>query len=119
MAIQTYRDLDARKIGMELVVGIYTITKAFPPEERYGLRSQLRRAAVSIPSNIAEGHQMGTKSYAHFVSLALGSLAEVETQLEVATRLRYVGTESESIAEQVTRLRCVLHGLRRSLIAHR
>jgi four helix bundle protein len=116
MPIQSYRDLEAWKIAMDLVVAIYGLTKVFPREEMYGLSSQLRRAAVSIPSNIAEGHQQGTKSYAHFVSLALGSLAEAETQIEVAKRLRYVKPEELGAVSELTgHLRRVLHGLRRSL----
>jgi len=103
---------------MNLVVAIYGLTKRFPREELYGLTSQLRRAAVSIPSNIGEGHQQGTKSYAHFVSLALGSLAEAETQLEVATRLRYVDAEHIApVTALAGELGRVLHGLRRSLQA--
>jgi len=118
MPIQSYRDLEAWKIGMNLVVAIYGLTKRFPREELYGLTSQLRRAAVSIPSNIGEGHQQGTKSYAHFVSLALGSLAEAETQLEVATRLRYVDAEHIApVTALAGELGRVLHGLRRSLQA--
>jgi four helix bundle protein len=62
MPIQSYRDLEAWKIGMNLVVAIYGLTKRFPREELYGLTSQLRRAAVSIPSNIGEGHQQGTQA---------------------------------------------------------
>jgi len=61
---------------MDLAVAVYGLTKGFPLEERYALTSQIRRAAVSIPSNISEGHQQGTKSYGHFITLALGSLAE-------------------------------------------
>ena len=118
MPIQSYRDLEAWKIGMDLVVAIYGLTRSFPREEVYGLTSQLRRAAVSIPSNISEGHQQGTKSYTHSVSLALGSLGEAETQLEVATRLRYVEVERvASVTELAGQLRRVLHGLRRSLYA--
>jgi four helix bundle protein len=116
MSIQSYRDLKGWQLGMDLAVTIYAVTKTFPREELYGLTSQLRRAAVSVPSNISEGHQQGTKAYAHFVSLALGSLAEVETQIEIANRLRYVPTSDlEAISLAVARLRQVLHGLRRSL----
>ena len=101
---------------MDLVVAVYEATRTFPRDERYGLSSQVRRAAVSIPSNIGEGHQQGTKSYAHFVSLALGSLAEVETQIEVARRLRYVtDSDLEVVSNLTLHLRRVLHGLRRAL----
>ena len=118
MRIQSYRDLDAWKIAMELAVAVYELTKALPREEMYGLTAQLRRAVVSIPSNISEGHQQGIKSYAHFITLALGSLAETETQLELAFRLRFVARpQTEPISQLVVHLRRVLHGLRRSLLA--
>jgi four helix bundle protein len=118
MSIRSYRDLEAWRLGMDLAVSVYGLTKTFPREEMYGLSSQLRRAVISIPSNISEGHQQGTKSYAHFVSLALGSLAEAETQVELANRLRYTTTKDvEAVSALATDLRRVLHGLRRSLVA--
>jgi len=94
------------------------ITRTFPREETFGLTAQLRRAAIAIPSNVSEGHQYGTKAYLHFVVMALGSLAETQTQLEVASRLR-IGSEDEleSASALAVRLRQVLHGLRRSLAA--
>jgi four helix bundle protein len=117
MSIQSYRDLEAWQLGIEFVVSIYALTKLFPREELYGLTSQLRRAAVSIPSNISEGHQRGTRAYEHYVSLALGSLAEADTQIEIAARLNYATTEDlTAIARRCARLRQVLHGLRRSLL---
>ena len=84
MRITSYRDLEAWQIGMEFVVSIYSVTRTFPREEMFGLTAQLRRTAVAIPSNVSEGHQHGTKAYLHFVVIALGSLAETQTQLEVA-----------------------------------
>ena len=118
MRITSYRDLEAWQIGMEFVVSIYSVTRTFPREEMFGLTAQLRRAAVAIPSNVSEGHQHGTKAYLHFVVIALGSLAETQTQLEVASRLR-IGAENEleSVSALAVRLRQVLHGLRRSLAA--
>jgi four helix bundle protein len=94
------------------------ITRTFPREETFGLTAQLRRAAIAIPSNVSERHQHGTKAYLHFVVMALGSLAETQTQLEVASRLR-IGSEDEleSASALAVRLRQVLHGLRRSLAA--
>jgi four helix bundle protein len=116
--VRSYRDLEAWQLGMEFVLDIYRLTKTFPREELYGLTSQLRRAAISVPSNISEGHQRGTKAYKHFVSVALGSLAEVDSQLEIAGRLQYSNSDDlESITRRCTRLRKVLHGLRRSLMA--
>jgi four helix bundle protein len=119
MSIQSYRDLDAWKIAMKLAVAVYEITKVLPREELYGLSAQLRRAVVSIPSNISEGHQQGTRSYAHFVTLALGSLAEMETQLELATRLGYLTpTEPIPISLLGVHTRRILHGLRRITCPH-
>jgi four helix bundle protein len=116
MSIRSFRDLEAWQLGIELAVRVYSLTKSFPREELYGLTSQLRRAAVAIPSNISEGHQQGTKAYLHYVVIALGSLAEVDTQLEISNRLRLVQREEiEPVAELTTTLRRVLHGLRRAL----
>jgi len=79
---------------MELVVEIYAATSMFPADERFGLTSQLRRAAVSIPANIAEGKaRFGTAEYRRFVSIARGSVAELETELELAVRLGFVPRE--------------------------
>ena len=78
--IQSYRDLETWQVAIVFVIRIYELTKQFPPDERYGLTAQLRRAAVAIPSNVSEGHQYKDKAYAHFVTIALGSLAEAETQ---------------------------------------
>ena len=117
MSIRSYRDLEAWRLGMDLAVSVYRLTKTFPREEQYGLSSQLRRAAISIPSDISEGHQQKTKFYAHFVSLALGSLAEAETQIELANRLNYTTDKDlEAVSLLAGNLRRVLHGLRRSLI---
>lgn len=118
MRIKSYRDLEAWQIGMEFVVSMYSVTRTFPRQEMFGLTAQLRRAAVAIPSNVSEGHQHGTKAYLHFVVIALGSLAEAQTQLELASRLR-IGAENEleSVSALAVRLRQVLHGLRRSLAA--
>jgi len=116
MKIQSFRELEAWQLGMEFVVRVYAVTRGFPRDERYGLTSQLRRAAVAIPSNVSEGHQHGTKAYLHFVIVALGSLAEADTQLELARRLRMAADdELESVADLAGHVRRVLHGLRRSL----
>jgi four helix bundle protein len=90
-AIKTYRDLDAWKVSMDLVELVYQITKEFPKDETYGLRAQIRSCAVSIPSNIAEGHgRKGVNEFLHHLSFSNGSLNELETQLIIAVRLKYI-----------------------------
>jgi len=89
--IISFRDLEIWKRGIDLVKSIYEITKSFPNSECYGLTSQIRRAAVSIPSNIAEGHIRGHKAeFRQFLFIALGSLAELETQVIIAHELGYL-----------------------------
>jgi four helix bundle protein len=114
--VQSYRDLIAWQLGMEFALHAYRLTSAFPSNERYGLASQIQRAAVSIPSNVSEGHQLRPKSYRHFLTLALGSLAEANTQIELACRLGYIDNRLfESTTTRSSELRQVLHGLRRSI----
>lgn len=84
MEIKSYKELIAYQKGMELVKAIYILTKKFPREELYGLTSQMRRAGISIPSNIAEGYMRGSREYIQFLKIALGSCAELETQLELS-----------------------------------
>ncbi|HEX5077468.1 MAG TPA: four helix bundle protein [Gemmatimonadaceae bacterium] len=87
----SYRDLDVWKRSMDLVVDVHEVTRALPPSERYGLTSQLRRAAVSVAANIAEGNgRTHRKEYAHHVSIARGSILELITCLEIAQRLGYL-----------------------------
>jgi four helix bundle protein len=89
--IKNFRDLDVWKLGMEIVVDFYKYTKSFPKEEVYGLVSQMRRAALSIASNIAEGfNRYHNKEYRQFLYVALGSCAELETQIEVSLLLGYI-----------------------------
>ena len=115
-AVPSFRDLDVWNAGMELVVTTYQVCKLFPRFEQFGLRAQMQRAAVSIPSNVAEGHASGSGRYRNHVRILLGSLAELDTQLEVASRLEYVGAkELERMGQQLTRTRQLLHGLDRSL----
>ena len=116
MQIQSYEDLRAWQLAIDLTVRVYELTRTFPREELYGLTSQLRRAAVAVPSNIAEGHQHGPKSYAHFVVIAIGSLAEVQTQLELARRLQMAPERDlRAVKDLGAEVRKVLHGLRRSI----
>lgn len=88
---------------MEIVFGIYRMIQKFPREEIYGLTSQMRRSAISIPSNIAEGfNRFHTKEYSHFLYIALGSCAELETQIEIAWRLEYLlAGQKDSVLEKV------------------
>jgi four helix bundle protein len=90
MAVKDYRELIVWQKAMDLVEHIYRYTKGFPREEVYGLSSQLRRAAVSVPSNIAEGNaRTTTRDFLHFLSIAYGSIKEIETQVLIAERLGY------------------------------
>ena len=114
---KSYRDLVAWQRAMDLVNAIYEITALFPKEELYGLTSQLRRAAVSVPSNIAEGQgRRGPVEFKHFLRQASGSLMELETQVMIAERLCYVTQDSAigilGLSAEVGRL---LHGLMNSL----
>jgi four helix bundle protein len=115
--IESYRDLVAWQKAMDLVERMYSITARFPDTERFGLVSQLRRAVVSIPSVLAEGHARGsTREFSRYVSVARGSLAEVETQLVIAQRLGFVDPdESSALLAQCDEQGRVLRGLKKSL----
>ncbi len=117
MEIKSYRDLRVWQSGMELVVMVYEISEKFPSKEIYGLTSQIRRAAVSVPSNIAEGHtRESTKEYLHHLSIAQASLAEVETQIEIAFRLKYCSQqELDHIQTNCSALGKQLYALRNAL----
>ena len=106
---------------MELVESVYRLSAAFPPEENYGLKSQIRRAAVSIPSNVAEGQsRASTKEFLNHLSIAQASLAEVETQLEISVRLRYLAVEQVATASQaIQKLGKQIHALRTALEARK
>jgi four helix bundle protein len=87
---RNHRDLSVRQAAMRLTQDIYALTSTFPKDELFGLSSQMRRAAVSVPSNIAEGSaRNGTKELIHFLGIATGSLSELDTQLELVKRLGY------------------------------
>jgi four helix bundle protein len=111
--VRRFNDLIAWQKAMDLVEEIYRATKQFPKEEMFGLTSQLRRAAVSIPSNIAEGQsRRSSKEFVQFLSIAQGSLSEVETQLLIAMRLQYIAEErSHGLLQQVAELGRILNGL--------
>jgi len=115
--IKSFKELRVWQGAMGLVESVYRLSLAFPPEENYGLKSQIRRAAVSIPSNIAEGHtRASTREYLNHLSIAQASLAEVETQLEIAVRLRYLpGEQVNPAAADIQTLGRQLHALRKAL----
>jgi four helix bundle protein len=115
--ILSFRDLDAWNAAMDLVTLVYELCKRLPRTEQFGLISQMQRASVSVASNIAEGHANGPGGrYRWHVRTALGSVAELDTQLEVTRRLAYVTeTDAKTAAQQLVRTRQLLHGLNRSL----
>ena len=88
--IRSYKDLIVWQRSVEYCVLVYKVTEGFPSSESFGLTNQMRRAAVSIPSNIAEGSGRTNKEFARYLKIALGSLAELETQIEIARRVEYV-----------------------------
>jgi four helix bundle protein len=111
----THRDLEVYKNSLEFVVKVYEITKHLPADEKFGLVSQLRRAAVSIPSNIAEGAaRSSTKEFIQFLDIANGSLSELETQLIIIEKLGYTNTK-EIIDADVTSIRKMLYRLKQAL----
>ena len=118
MQIKSFRDLRVWQAGIDLVRNVYELTSKFPRSEVYGLASQMQRAAVSIPSNIAEGHaRESTKEYLHHLSIAQASLAELETQLEIAKQLNYISAEEAIwLLEKITSLGRQLFALRNALI---
>ncbi len=116
MALKTYRDLLAWRKAIELVEMVYRITEAFPPAERFGLGAQMRRAAVSVAANLAEGTRYRRPGYVQRVTIALGEHAELETEAIIAARLGYLSAVTlkrfEDLSGEVGRL---THGLRRAL----
>ena len=113
--ILSYRDLDVWKNAMNLVEEVYGISANFPSAEKYGLTSQIRRCAVSIPSNIAEGFmRKSTKEYIQFLYISFGSLGELDTQLEISNRLKYSSSQ-ENLNAQTLIIRKQLYGLVKSL----
>ena len=117
MPVKSYRELIAWQKAVGLVTEVYRVTEVFPQREIYGLSAQMRRAAVSIPSNIAEGQgRSSTGEFKHFVGMARGSLFELETQLIVAMNLGYLAkADAERLELLTTELRRILSGLTKSL----
>ena len=118
MQIRSFRDLRVWQAGIDPVRKIYELTSRFPRNEVYGLASQMQRAAVSVPSNIAEGHaRESTKEYLQHLSIAQTSLAELETQLEIAKQLNYIFEESAAgLFGEATSLGRQLFALRNALM---
>lgn len=112
-----YTDLKVWQRGMELVIRAYELSNCLPPQERFGLAVQMRRAAVSIPANIAEGHgRLHRGDYVRHLSVANGSLRELETHVMIAERLRYVATaDSENLLRDSDEIGRMLSGLIRRL----
>jgi four helix bundle protein len=119
MNVRSYRDLKVWQLAMQLTERVYRMTDSFPAREIYGLTSQVRRAAVSVPSNIAEGHARdSTKEYLRFLSVAQGSLAELETQVELSKRLGFAKeTDITDVLNNSAEIGRMLAGLRKSLSA--
>jgi len=115
--VNSYRDLRVWQMGMTLVTEIYTATLTFPKAEMYGLISQLRRAAVSVPANIAEGFgRHTTRDYLNFLTIARGSMMEVETLLQISRNLNYLEQQTlETLLEQTNHLARALNALITSL----
>jgi four helix bundle protein len=102
-AIESFRDLTVWQRGMQLVEDVYDLSRSLPSDERFGLAMQMRRSAISIPSNLAEGFRRWRRqAYCNHVSIALGSQGELETQIEIAVRLKYVTPGRAAVALQRT-----------------
>jgi four helix bundle protein len=117
--IKSYRDLQVWRLAINLSTEVYATTSSFPKNEIFGLCSQLQRAAVSVASNIAEGHaRESTKEYLRFISIALGSLAELETQFIISNNLNYINQVNlDGILEKTSEIGRMLRGLQKSLKA--
>ena len=102
--MKTYRGLTVWQKSMGLVTQLYGVTRTFPKEETYGLTAQIRRCAVSVPSNIAEGYgRRSTKDYVRFLQMAIASLYELQTQLEIASNLQYIASNGFQDVYESTR----------------
>ena len=115
--MKTHKDLDVWKDSMELVVKTYMMTKNFPKEELYGLTSQIRRSAVSVPANISEGSARNySKEFIRFLRIAQASLSEFETLLQISSKLNYVNDEMfKSVQGKICKVNAQISGLIRSI----
>lgn len=123
MAVKSYKELDIWKKGMDIVGGVYDLTRSFPKEEQFGLAVQMRRSAVSVPSNIAEGFvRQHNKEYKQFLYIALGSCAELETQVLVSFNCGYAPQKSrdellESLDHESRMLMNMIKSINRSFMS--
>ena len=112
--MRPHHDLRVWQDAMELVLKVYSVTGVFPVDERFGLTSQVRRASVSVPSNIAEGAARGSrKEFIHFLTIARGSLSELDTQLRIARSLEFA-TDIDGLIADVERLQAAMGSLIKS-----
>ena len=118
--IRSCRDLDVWKVAMDVVVETYQATRRFPNSEQYGLSGQMRRSALSVPSNVAEGHARRGRAYRNHVRTALGSAAELDTQIEAAVRLGFLtAADAANLVQMNTRVTQMLFRLSASLRRNR
>src|SRR6478609_9170557 len=114
--IRSFRQLEVWRVSMDLATAVYTMSETLPVSERFGLTSQLRRAATSIPANLAEGHGRTTRTYAYHVGVAVGSQAELDTLLELAKRLKMIHPDALSaVNPALAQTGRMLHGLAAAL----
>ena len=115
--INDFKELEVWQKSIQLVKKVYLLTRQFPKSEQFGFTSQIRRSTVSIPSNIAEGHaRIGIKEYRHFISIALGSSAELETQIIIGQELEYIDADDGiEMFESIQSIRMMLNKLYSSL----
>lgn len=113
-----HKNLEAWKKAMDLVEEVYKLTLNFPREEQFGIISQLRRAAVSVPSNIAEGAGRRTdREFVNFLSIAIGSLSELDTQIELSYRLKYIAEEKyKKLITKIDDCKAITYGLRKKIM---
>ena len=114
---RSYRDLEVWKLSIDLVKKVYQVTYNFPDSEKFGLINQIRRAAISIPSNIAEGQgRNSTKEFKQFLAISLGSLAELETQLIIAKEIEYLTQNGlDGLLTPLDRIRKMIKGLSKGI----
>ena len=119
MSISSFRELKVWQLGMDLAERIYILTDTFPKSETYGLTSQMRRCAVSVPSNLAEGHgRSSTREFLQFIAISFGSICELETQLLLSHRLKYTKvSDLEIILCLLTETSKTMRGLQKALKA--